>query len=1230
MRTRSAHSASDSPQVEQRPSKRNETPFATPDVETSSPTRARAGVIREALGQTSRSEDLARLEHEIQRRQNMESTLQDSEARFRLLYDNNPSMYFTLSPDGTVVSVNQFGANQLGYRLDELTGQTVLNVFAPEDHQTVLGQLAVCACSPLKVFQWEIQKVRKDGTTLWVRERAQAVQDHQGQILVLVVCEDITERRQAEEQIRESEDRWRAFYEHAGVGIAQLALDGRFLRVNPRLCETLGYSAKTMLQRSFQELTHPDDLQPNLHRLHELAAGTKPSFSMEKRYRRSDDTWIWVNLTVSLVRTASQAPAYFIAIVEDIAERKHTEALLRESEEAIRSLHEMTSRPGLTFEQRVQTLLELGCRRFKLPVGMLTSVQGDQLRVTHLWAPGTSFHPGMTLALCQSYCGTTLTTPGVLSIDHAGQSEWRSHPGYQALALESYLGTKLQGQQTLYGTICFLSRDAHPTPFTEADKDFLLLMAQWVTGEFDRRRVEEGLEQINQCFLQFGSDPLANIQRLTTLGGELLGGTCALYSRLEGRLLCSIAQWEAPPDYRAVDEAEGHICCDLIRRGKDGSLTVRHLSQTPYAETDPNVKRYGLETYLGKVVSVGDEAVGSLCVVFQHDVVPTEADERLMGILASAIGTEEHRIREQAALRDSEERFRIAFRSSPYLVILTELESGRCLEVNDASLKLFGYSRDEVMGRTVLSLGLWPTPEDRARFFAAMRQHGMIRNHEIALRAKNGTPRQLLVSSEMIELDGLSCLLTVGNDITEQKHAEAALRESEERFAKAFRSSPSPVVISELETGLCLDANDAAITLFGYQRDEVAGRTADEIGLWPSAEHRRAFTKQLRERGAIRNVEVMLRMKSGVFRHCLVSAEQIELNGVSCMVTIGTDVTEQKRAEEALRASELRLQRFVSEAPVGLVILDEQRRLVSANKAFCQLTGYSEAELRGQTYDLYTHPDDLPYNRKLTDEFYQGLRQEYTIEKRYVRKRGDIIWVSVKATTIDLPNHSGPLLLAVVQDITERKRATEAKERLSQDLHDNLLQSLYAVGMQLEAAKLVADRSAKQSKQRMSHAIAQLNELVNDVRQFIALLKQDQPPAMDFRQALQRLADSFSSGSRAAIDLEIDQGAVEHVGSEQAVQLLNIAREALSNSVRHANASRHVLLVQQRPGALIMQISDDGKGFNLAQKRPRGHGLLNMAARARTIGAEFSLTSRPQQGTCVTITLPQEHPYGHL
>jgi PAS domain S-box-containing protein len=134
-----------------------------------------------------------------------EEELKKSEERYRALYEDNPSMYFTVDSQGQVLSVNPFGAEQLGYTAHELIGQSVLNVFYPDDKEAVKYQVEICLHNPGKVQHWELRKVRKDGSMLWVREAARAVRGSDGDPVVLVVCEDITKRKQTEEQHKKLE-----------------------------------------------------------------------------------------------------------------------------------------------------------------------------------------------------------------------------------------------------------------------------------------------------------------------------------------------------------------------------------------------------------------------------------------------------------------------------------------------------------------------------------------------------------------------------------------------------------------------------------------------------------------------------------------------------------------------------------------------------------------------------------------------------------------------------------------------------------------------------------------------------------------------------------------------------------------------------------------------------------------------------------------------------------------
>jgi len=163
--------------------------------------------------------------------------------------------------------------------------------------------------------------------------------------------------------------------------------------------------------------------------------------------------------------------------------------------------------------------------------------------------------------------------------------------------------------------------------------------------------IENHFLKLNECFLSFGSNPTENINRLVALCGELMGATCALYNRLDKDMLCSVGKWNAPSDCILIDKPEGHICYDVIKYAAEDIVFIRHLQNTPYANSDLNVKKYNLQTYIGRAVKFNGKYVGALCVVYQKDFVPTSEEERLMGVIASAIGVEEERGRVKDALK---------------------------------------------------------------------------------------------------------------------------------------------------------------------------------------------------------------------------------------------------------------------------------------------------------------------------------------------------------------------------------------------------------------------------------------------------------------------------------------------------------------------------------------------------------------------------------------------------
>ena len=142
---------------------------------------------------------------DIGERKRAEIALRQSEERYRSLYDETPTMYFTLTPDGTVRSVNRFGADQLGYQAEEIIGRSVLDLFHEDDRKMVAAKLTECLETPGTVREWEFRKVRKDGQTIWVRDMARVGQSSTGETIVLVTCEDISDRKRMEDVLRQRE-----------------------------------------------------------------------------------------------------------------------------------------------------------------------------------------------------------------------------------------------------------------------------------------------------------------------------------------------------------------------------------------------------------------------------------------------------------------------------------------------------------------------------------------------------------------------------------------------------------------------------------------------------------------------------------------------------------------------------------------------------------------------------------------------------------------------------------------------------------------------------------------------------------------------------------------------------------------------------------------------------------------------------------------------------------------
>ncbi|WP_266096564.1 PAS domain S-box protein [Rubrobacter marinus] len=294
-----------------------------------------------------------------------ETRLREAEERYRRLVERVPAATYIERNDAesSTVYVSPQIEEMLGHTPEEWISDPGLwlRTLHPEDHGRVLARHLKCNGTG-EPFEEEYRCIARDGREVWVRDEAVLLRDERGEPLYWQgVKIDITARKKAELEIlrlntklrsqvagftselkaalagleeserylEEREAHFQDTFELAAVGMAHVALDGRWVRVNKKLCEIVGYEREDLTKKTFQDVTHPEDLEADLEQVEKLLAGGIPSYAMEKRYVKGDGSTVWVEISVSLARKPSGEPDYFISVIEDIDQRKGAEALLK-------------------------------------------------------------------------------------------------------------------------------------------------------------------------------------------------------------------------------------------------------------------------------------------------------------------------------------------------------------------------------------------------------------------------------------------------------------------------------------------------------------------------------------------------------------------------------------------------------------------------------------------------------------------------------------------------------------------------------------------------------------------------------------------------------------------------------------------------------------------------------------------------------------------------------------
>ncbi|GEM_PF-3464253 len=622
--------------------------------------------------------------------------------------------------------------------------------------------------------------------------------------------------------------------------------------------------------------------------------------------------------------------------------------------------------------------------------------------------------------------------------------------------------------------------------------------------------------------------------------------------------------------------------------------------------------------------------------------------------------TEQKRTAE--ALRESEARLSLIFNSTSDMMALVRVEPGpvfRMASMNRAYMETirrsgFNLQPEDLVGKTFEELfGIfgWTGPAGDAlmnRYREAVRT-GMELRYEEEFPVPSGRYAGEVVIEPIQGPAGVcEFVLFTSRDITARKRTEAALRESEEKFSKAFRSSPDGISITELETGRFIEVNDGYCQLFGFQREEMLGKTSLELKIWSDPENRRKLVEALRSQGVVRDFMVRTLTRRGKPAAMLLGAELIDFKGRQCIVAVLHDVTDRVRAEESLRENEERF-RVVAEQ-TGQLIYDYD--VASGNIRWAgaveQVTGRRLEEFQNVNIAGWAeliHAEDRERAVRLMREVMRTGGQ-YAVEYRLRQKDGSYRPVEDHGVSLLDDKGQGRRLLGTIADITARRRAEaeradatrreqQARESYTQqlmasqeaerrkiagELHDSLGQDLLLVKHRTELA-LAAEGEASTGLRAQLQGILELAaRAIAEVRQISHDLRPYQLDQLGLTGALKTMIEKAANATGVAFEQKLEP-VDDVIKGEAATNVYRATQECVNNILKHAEAKRVTVLLERDIRHVRLWIADDGRGFD-ARAVTGGLGLKSLAERVRILGGTLNVDSAPGKGTRIEVLIP--------
>ncbi len=419
-------------------------------------------------------------------------------------------------------------------------------------------------------------------------------------------------------------------------------------------------------------------------------------------------------------------------------------------------------------------------------------------------------------------------------------------------------------------------------------------------------------------------------------------------------------------------------------------------------------------------------------IVWVRDIVTLSQQNETLTLRGLMIDISEAKQTEQALLL-SKQMFISVFQQCPDIMVIADRKSGKLLEVNQAFEQQSGIPIEQAIGKTPDELNIWGTPDADHQFQEKM-ANGSLRDLELPFRRSNGELFTGLISAESLSHADNSTLVIVIRDISKMRSTQQLLELSEEKFAKAFHASPDGMLITRLEDGVLLDANEGFTRITGLSTKQALNHSTLELGLWCDPHQRSFILQQIEKHGSVRDFTAAVNTSDGSVRICELSAQPMTIGNQACLLTIARDVTDRHVMQEKL----LQAATVFENTAEGVMITDTTQHITAINRAFTEITGFSELETLGS-------PASMLSSGRHDSLFYAKMWQQLTADGHWQgeiwnkRKNGEVFpeWLTISAVRNSLSEITH--YVGVFADITPLK---QAQAKLDHQAHHDSLTGL--------------------------------------------------------------------------------------------------------------------------------------------------------------------------------------------